>query len=65
MTEENFRLYAGKEKFCYATLEEAKVVVEYFIPNKTILRIEVLVEVGPNEIDWWAYEYENNQWVPS
>ena len=65
MTQENFRLYADKEIFCYMTLEEAKVAAEYFIPNKTSLRIEILVELAPSENDWWAYEYENNQWVPS
>lgn len=65
MTEGDFKLYAGKEIFCYLTLEEVKAAAEYFIPNKTILRIEISVENGSNENDWWAYEYENNQWVPS
>jgi hypothetical protein len=65
MIEANFRLYAGKEIFSYTTLEQAKVAAEHFMPNKITLRIEVLVEVGPDESDWWAYEYENTQWASS
>jgi len=65
MIEENYRLYVGKEISYYSTFKDAKDAAKHFMPDKAELRIEILVEVGPNETDFWAYEYENNQWASS
>jgi len=65
MTEENYRLYAGKEISCHSTFEGAKEAAESFMAEKVGLRIEILIEIGPHEADWWAYEYNNKQWAPS
>jgi len=65
MNEDNYRLYAGKEIFYYSTFEDAKDAAKQFMPNKVGLRIEILVDLEPFEADFWAYEYENNQWTPS
>ena len=65
MNEENYRLYVGSEMTYYRTLEEAKDAARSFMPGKAELRIEILVEIGQNEADFWAYSYETNQWVPS
>jgi hypothetical protein len=65
MSEDNYKLYAGNETSCYSTFEGAKEAAKSFIPDKVYLRIEILIDVGPHEADWWAYEYKNNQWVPS
>ncbi|GAB1620810.1 hypothetical protein AAOGI_08600 [Agarivorans albus] len=65
MTINNYRLYADKNIFYYSTFEDAKKAATKFIPERTTLRIEVLVEVQSFEADFWAYEYDNNRWVPS
>ena len=65
MNEENYRLYAGKEIFYFSTFEDAQSVAKEFMVSKVELRIEILVELEPFEADFWAYEYENNQWAPS
>lgn len=65
MNEENYRLYAGSERFYYSTFEDAKSAAKRFMPSKVELRIEILVELEEFDADFWAYEYENKQWVPS
>ncbi len=62
---EKYKLYAGKETSYYSTFEEAKEAAKEVMPNEVCLRIEILKEIDPQEADWWAYEYENNQWTPS
>ena len=65
MNKDNYKLYAGKEVFFYSSMEEAKEASKEFISQRVYLRIEVLVDIPLGEADWWAYEYENNQWAPS
>lgn len=65
MNEENYKLYAGTDTSFYANFEEAKDAAKEFMADKVSLRIEVLIELSTNQADWWAYEYENNQWAPS
>ena len=60
---DNFRLYIGNKHLHFATFEEAKQEAIKYMQGKPELRIEVLIEIdGP---DFWAYEYNNHQWVPS
>lgn len=61
--EENYRLYVGKEQSYFETFDAAKEAAIEFMSNKPALRIEILV--GDNASDFWAYEYEAKQWVPS
>lgn len=62
---EEFRLYVGCEISYYSTLEEAKKAATAFMPSRAELRIEVLVEIEPWEADFWAYNYDEDQWEPS
>ncbi len=60
---DNYRLYIGSKRLHFATFEEAKREAEQYMPETEELRIEILIETnGP---DFWAYEYNNHQWVPS
>ncbi len=60
---DNYRLYIGTKRLYFSTFEEAKQEAEKCMPGKEELRIEILIETdGP---DFWAYEYNKNQWVPS
>lgn len=65
MTEDAYKLYAGKEVFFYSSMEEAKEAARAFMSQRVYLRIEVLADIPLGEADWWAYEYDNNKWVPS
>ena len=65
MTEHNYRLYAGKEISHYETFDAAKESAKLFMPDKVSLWIEILIDIEPGEADFWAYEYEANQWAPS
>jgi len=60
-----YKLYAGNVTTFHSTFEEAKEAAKKYMPDESYLRIEVLKEIGPYEADWWAYEYESNQWIPS
>jgi hypothetical protein len=60
---ENYRLYVETELSYFETFEAAKEASEKFMSNKPELRIELLT--GPNATDFWAYEYEAGQWIPS
>lgn len=61
--EENYRLYVDTSLFYFATFQQAKREAEKHISKKAELRIEVLIET--EGADFWAFEYETNQWVPS
>ena len=63
MEEENYRLYIGTKQLYFSTFDEAKLEANKYMKEKPELRIEILVET--NGADFWAYEYENKQWVPS
>jgi hypothetical protein len=65
MTEDNYRLYVDKDISHYETFEAAKDAAKLFMPSRACLRIEILADVSEGEADFWAYEYEANQWVPS
>ena len=65
MVDDNYKLYAGKNISYYSTFEEAKDAAKCFMPDNVGLRIEILLEVGQHEADWWAFEYKNNQWESS
>ncbi len=60
---ENYRLYVGVELSYFETFEAAKEAAKKFMSTKPELRIELLT--GPNATDFWAYEYGEEQWVPS
>lgn len=63
MNEKNYRLFVGKERYYFATFEAAQSAALSYVPDKSELRIEVLVET--TSADFWAYEYKSKQWVPS
>ena len=63
MNKENYRLYVNSEKYYFSTFEEAKEQAQNHIKDKPELRIEVLIET--EGADFWAYEYQSKQWVPS
>lgn len=65
MNENNFRLYVDRDISHYRTMEKAKEAAKLFMPKKPELRIEILMEADPDEADWWAYNYETKEWVPS
>ena len=65
MNEENFRLYVGSEITHYRTFEEAKDAAKSFMPGRSELRIEIMMDIDLDEADFWAYNYETNQWEPS
>ena len=65
LPEHNYRLYVGNEISHYETFSEAKVAAHSYQPDKVELRIEILIDLEPGEADFWAYEYESNQWAPS
>ena len=65
MNEENFRLYVGRGISHYRTMEEAKEAARSFMPEMPELRIEILKKIPLSETDWWAYNYETNEWEPS
>jgi len=65
INEENFRLYVGNEISHYQTMEEAKEAAMSFTQNRPELRIEILMEIDLSDADWWAYNYETEQWEPS
>jgi hypothetical protein len=65
MSTDGFRLYAGQNISSHATFELAKEAAHKYMPNENYLRIEILVEIAPGDADWWAYEYDKNEWVPS
>ncbi|WP_346837033.1 hypothetical protein [Microbulbifer sp. SAOS-129_SWC] len=60
-----YKLYAGDLVTFHSTFEEAKEAAKKYMPDESYLRIEILKEIGPQEADWWAYEYESNKWNPS
>lgn len=62
---ESYKLYAGEGISYYETFEEADAVAREYMPKKVALRIEVLKELQTDEADWWAYEYEKDEWFPS
>ncbi|MCG8014899.1 MAG: hypothetical protein JAY97_01695 [Candidatus Thiodiazotropha sp. 'RUGA'] len=63
VSELNNRLYIGNITLHFSTFEEAKNEAEKLMHGKPELRIEILTET--EGADFWAYEYENKQWVPS
>ena len=63
MGNDNYRLYVNGEQYYFATLEAAKLAAQGYMQNKPELRIEILVETPG--ADFWAYEYQSKQWVPS
>ncbi|MHA2936666.1 hypothetical protein ACXJY6_00055 [Vibrio sp. RC27] len=65
MKKGNYKLYAGEEVSYYSSMETAKEAAKIFIAKQVYLRIEILVELPVGAVDWWAYEYNNKQWVPS
>ena len=65
MNTDGFRLYAGENVSSYATFEMAKEAAKKYMPSEQYLRIELISDVAPGDADWWAYEYEKNEWVPS
>jgi|GEM_PF-4391067 len=46
-------------------MEEAKDAAKAFMPSKPVLRIEILIDIDLHEADFWAYNYDTNQWEPS
>ena len=63
VNELNYRLYVGNITLHFATFEDAKKESEKLMPSKPELRIEILTET--EGADYWAYEYQIKQWVPS
>ena len=61
--EQKYRLYVGSIILYFATFEDAKNESKKLMLGNPELRIEILTET--EGADFWAYEYENNQWVPS
>ncbi|VVT24312.1 conserved hypothetical protein [Marinobacter salarius] len=63
MSNEVFKLYAGEEITIHSSLDAAKKAAKKYMPTEKYLRIEeVDGELGG---DWWAYEYDIDQWAPS
>ncbi|MCC5853884.1 MAG: hypothetical protein JJU30_13670 [Alkalimonas sp.] len=65
MNSEDFRLYVDSEVTYHATFKEAEEAAQPFMPRKAELRIEILAEIEPGEADFWAYNYDKQQWEPS
>ena len=66
MKEDNFRLYVDREIFHYRTMEEAKEAAKPLMSaGRPELRIEILMDIDLSQADFWAYNYETNQWEPS
>jgi len=65
MNEENFRLYVDRDVSHYPTMEEAMEVAKSFMADRPELRIEILMGIDWSDADFWAYNYETNQWEPS
>nr|WP_305909459.1 hypothetical protein [Methylomarinum sp. Ch1-1]MDP4522372.1 hypothetical protein [Methylomarinum sp. Ch1-1] len=63
VSELNYRLYIGNITLHFATFEAAKKESEKLMLGEPELRIEILTET--EGVDFWAYEYENKQWMPS
>ncbi|MCU7844239.1 MAG: hypothetical protein KZQ93_10405 [Candidatus Thiodiazotropha sp. (ex Monitilora ramsayi)] len=63
LEEKKFRLYVDAEKYHYFTFEEAKLAAQGHMQGNPELRIEILFETGGP--DFWAYEYQSKEWVPS
>ncbi len=63
MDEENYRLYIDTQQFYFNTFEAAKEEAIKHMPDKPELRIEILIDTEGS--DFWAYEYENKEWMPS
>ena len=61
--EGSYRLYIGNQKLYFSTFDEAKKESEKHMSRKPEMRIEALIET--DDADFWAYEYQNKQWVPS
>ena len=59
----NYRLYVDAKQFYCSSFEEAKEAAKEHLSGRPELRIEILQET--EGADFWAYEYENNEWVPS
>ncbi|ASM52030.1 hypothetical protein PESP_b0477 [Pseudoalteromonas espejiana DSM 9414] len=56
-------LYANGERHLYPSIAKAHEAAEQFICFKVDLRLEYLFET--TGADFWAYEYNQNKWVPS
>lgn len=65
MYSEDFRLYSDSKVTYHATFDEAKEAAQPLMPRKIELRIEILADIGPGEADFWAYNYDKEQWEPS
>ncbi|WP_444958744.1 hypothetical protein [Microbulbifer sp. ZKSA002] len=65
MSDQNYRLYAGKNISHYDSFEAAKEAAKKHMIEKAELRIEILTDLSPDKADFWAYEYDTKQWVPS
>jgi hypothetical protein len=63
MDKDNCRLYVGSEHHYFATFDAAKLAAQEYMPNEPELRIVILIET--TGADFWAYEYQSKQWVPS
>jgi len=63
MEEENYRLYINAEQLNFESFDKAKEEAKMHLSDKPELRIEILLET--EDADFWAYEYEKDQWVPS
>lgn len=59
----NYRLYIDSEYFVFDSLEKAKARAQEYFKEKAELRIEYLFET--EDADFWAYDYESKEWVPS
>ena len=60
---DNYRLYVGDRHYYFPTFDSAKLAAQKFEQSKPQLRIEVLIET--DSADFWAYDYQLKQWLPS
>ncbi len=58
-----YRLYVGSQLYYFPTFDSAKLAAQEYELSKPELRIEVLIET--DGADFWAYDYQLKQWVPS
>lgn len=65
MSESDYKLYAGNEQLFFSSFEEAQEAAKGYMASKAGLRIEILIDIPVGAADFWAYEYEAGQWVPS
>ncbi|MRX28632.1 hypothetical protein [Kangiella sp. HZ709] len=58
-------LYIGTERKKCESVAKAKSIATENMTRKPALRIELLSELDEFEADFWAYNYDLKEWVPS